>query len=103
MAAKKRDERRKHKRVTIFQEILFGERGGRRMDDISEEGMFIATPEAFMKGSVLDLKFRLFNDEQPITVKAEVRYVQEGVGMGVQFTDLKPEDRERVRRFIQRF
>jgi Tfp pilus assembly protein PilZ len=103
MAAKKGDERRKHKRVSIFQEMYFGDRSVRRMDDISEQGMFIATPDVYMIGSVLDLKFRLFNDDQPITVKAEVRYVQEGVGMGVHFTDLKAEDRERIKKFIKRF
>lgn len=103
MPAKKGDERRKHKRVSIFQEMYFGDRSVRRMDDISEQGMFIATPDVFMIGSVLDLKFRLFNDDQPITVKAEVRYVQEGVGMGVHFTDLKTEDRERIKKFIKRF
>ena len=103
MPAKKRDERRKHRRVTIFQEMFFGDRGERKMDDISEEGMFIATSEVFMKGSIIDLKFRLFNDDRPITVKAEVRYVQEGVGMGVHFTNLKTEDQERIKKFIKRF
>jgi len=103
MPAKKRDERRKHKRVSIIQEIFFGNRSLRRMDDISEQGMYIATPEVFMKGSIIDLKFRLFNDDQPVTVKAEVRYVQEGVGMGVRFTNLKAEDRERIKKFIKRF
>ena len=103
MPVKKRDERRKHKRVTIFQEMFFGDRGERKMDDISEQGMYIATSEVFMKGSIIDLKFRLFNDDQPIMVKAEVRYVQEGVGMGVHFTNLKEEDRERIKKFIKRF
>lgn len=96
-------ERRKYRRVTIVQEMFFGGRGIRKMDDISEEGMFITTPDAFMKGSILDLKFRLFNDDQPITVKAEVRYVKEGVGMGVYFTNLKPEDRERIKKIVARF
>jgi c-di-GMP-binding flagellar brake protein YcgR len=56
-----------------------------------------------MQGSVLDLKFRLFNDDRLISVQAEVRYVQEGVGMGVRFTNLKAEDRERIKKFIGRF
>lgn len=73
------------------------------MDDISEEGMFIATPDVFMKGSILDLKFRLFNQDQPISVKAEVRYVQEGVGMGVRFMNLEAEDRGRIKKFIEKF
>ncbi len=96
-------ERRRHKRVTILQEIFFGGRASRKMDDISEEGMFITSNEVFMVGSILDLKFRLFNDDQLITVKAEVRYSQEGVGMGVLFTNLKTKDRERIRAFVNRF
>jgi hypothetical protein len=103
MLSKKSDERRKHRRVTIFQEMFFGDRGVRKMDDISEEGMFITTPETFMEGSILDLKFRLFNDDQPIVIQAEVRYIQKGVGMGVRFTNLKAEDRERIKKFIGRF
>ena len=103
MQSEKGSERRKYKRVTIIQEMFFGDRGIRKMDDISEQGMFISTPEVFMKGSILDLKFRLFNDDQPITVKAEVRYTQKGVGMGVRFMNLKPEDRERIKAFVERF
>jgi len=103
MQSEKGSERRKYKRVTIIQEMFFGDRGVRKMDDISEQGMFIATPDVFMKGSILDLKFRLFNQDQPVSVKAEVRYVQEGVGMGVRFMNLKPEDRERIKAFVERF
>jgi len=32
-----------------------------------------------------------------------VRYIKEGVGMGVRFKDLKPEDRNRIKKFIERF
>ncbi|HEY5594767.1 MAG TPA: PilZ domain-containing protein [Nitrospiria bacterium] len=103
MQSEKGSERRKYKRVTIIQEMFFGDRGVRKMDDISEQGMFIATPDVFMKGSILDLKFRLFNQDQPVSVKAEVRYVQEGVGMGMRFMNLKPEDRERIKKFVERF
>ena len=103
MQSEKGSERRKYKRVRIIQEMFFGDRGIRKMDDISEQGMFIATPDVFMKGSILDLKFRLFNQDQPVSVKAEVRYVQEGVGMGMRFMNLKPEDRERIKKFVERF
>ncbi|HEY5648107.1 MAG TPA: PilZ domain-containing protein [Nitrospiria bacterium] len=103
MASGTKSERRKHRRVTILQEVYFGEKKKRRLNDISEEGMFITTPEAFMKGSILDLSFRLFNDEKPIAVKGEVRYIEEGEGMGIRFVDLKPEDRERIRNFVKKF
>ena len=103
MASDKVDERRKHRRVTIFQEIFFGDKKSRRVDDISEEGMFIATADPFMKGSILDLQFRLFNEDKPISIKVEVRYAQEGVGMGVRFMNLKSEDGERIKKFVGRF
>jgi hypothetical protein len=103
MDAKKPKEKRRHRRVKILQDIHFGDRGQRRMDDICEEGMFIATPTGYLPESVLDLKFRLFNDDVPIEVQAEVKYVQEGIGMGVRFLNLKPADRERIRKFVERF
>lgn len=103
MAIGKEPDRRKFRRVSIFQEILLGSKKNRKMDDISEEGMFISTPEVFMKGSILDLEFRLFNEGKPVAVKAEVRFIQEGVGMGVRFINLQPEDRERIRQFVGKF
>jgi hypothetical protein len=86
-----------------LQDIHFGHRGQRQMDDLSEEGMFIVTQAGYLPESVLDLKFRLFNDDAPIEVQAEVRYAQEGIGMGVRFLNLKPEDRKRIREFVERF
>jgi c-di-GMP-binding flagellar brake protein YcgR len=101
--AKDPREKRRYRRVKIMQDIYFGHRDQRRMDDLSEEGMFIAAPANYLSESVLDLKFRLFNDDVPIEVQAEVRYVEEGVGMGLRFLDLKPEDRKRIRKFVERF
>ena len=103
MAAKGRKEKRRHRRVKILQDIHFGQQTQRRVDDLSEEGMFIATPASYLPESVLDLKFRLFNDDAPIEVQAEVRYVQEGTGMGVRFLNLKDKDRKRIREFVERF
>lgn len=96
-------ERRKFRRVTILQEVFFGKKKNHRVNDVSEEGMYINTREAFIKGSVIDLSFRLFNDEKPIKVKGEVCYIQEGEGMGVRFVDLDPEDRKRIRAFVDKF
>jgi len=89
--------------VKILQDIHFAIKAKRRMDDLSEDGMFIATPASYLPESVLDLKFRLFNDDVPIEVQAEVRYVQEGIGMGVCFLNLKSEDRKRIRKFVEWF
>lgn len=103
MKSQEEIERRKYRRVGIFQEMILGDRKVRKVDDISEQGMFIATPEVSVKGAILDLTFRLFNDGRPISVKADVRYAQKDIGMGVHFMNLKPEDRERIRKFVGRF
>ena len=66
-------------------------------------GLMHRTMGGYLPESVLDLKFRLFNDDDPIEVQAEVRHVQEGIGMGVRFLNLKPEDRKRIQEFIERF
>jgi hypothetical protein len=76
MEVKNQKEKRGHRRVKIFQYMHFGRRGQRRVDDLCEEGMFIAAQGGYLPESVLDLKFRLFNDDAPIEVQAEVRYVQ---------------------------
>lgn len=95
-------ERRKSRRVRILQDIILGNRSLSRGWDIGEEGMFILTQEPFMVGSIIDISFRLFNGEKPVYVQAEVIYIQEGVGMGVHFRQISQEDKERIRRFINR-
>lgn len=94
-------DRRRYPRVTILQEILFDDRILRKADDLSEEGMFIATADTFLVGSVVDLKFRLFRDKRPIAVRAQVRHVTPGLGMGVRFLDLPSAERNRIRRFVR--
>ncbi len=101
MKPKKKNDNRKFKRVSIMQDLNFGKQELRPLESVSEDGMFIPTPDVFMENSVLDLKFKLHNQRKQIVVKAKVRHAIVGVGMGVQFVNLKPEDRRRIRRFIK--
>ena len=55
-----------------------------------------------MEGSTLDIKFKLYNNRNPISVQAEVRHAEEGIGMGVRFVNLRPEDRRRIREFVRK-
>ncbi len=102
MKSKQWKEKRKFRRISILQDLHFGDRGMRPMESLSEEGMFIPARDVFMKGSVIDLKFKLFNNRKPISVRAEVRYVWEGKGMGVHFLNIKPEDRKRIKQFVRK-
>jgi hypothetical protein len=75
--------------------------GPRRSADLSAGGMFIETIAAFPRETVLDLKFKLGDsDTAPVMVQARVRYVANGIGVGVEFMDLASDDRLRIERLL---
>src|SRR5437773_1883366 len=103
--AKPAPEKRKDKRISLIQEIeCEGEAGTfqKRLADISYGGMFIDTLTAFAPGTIITVRFRLANSDKPVVVTARVLYVQDKIGTGVKFLDLKPEDREKIRELITR-
>jgi PilZ domain len=63
--------------------------------------MFIESIAAFPRDTVLKLKFKLGdNDSAPVVVQARVLYVANGIGVGVEFMDLTPEDRVRIEQLL---
>jgi PilZ domain len=68
-----------------------------RPPDISAQGMFIQTPHHFAQGAVLKVRFRLARSHHEVHARAEVRYCLTGVGVGVEFVSISPEDREAIR------
>lgn len=67
-----------------------------RVPDISPQGMFVNTPQAFNVGSSVRVRFRLGSSGRFIHAGAEVRYCLPGVGIGVEFVDIRPEDRTAI-------
>ena len=68
--------------------------------DVSAGGMFIETNQALDPGARLNLRFHLNNDEPIVKTEAEVLYQIPRVGIGLQFTEISPEDYARVRKYI---
>jgi hypothetical protein len=97
-------EQRRHARVDLFQEIVCADNGVEARSgvaDISVGGMFVDMPHAwFPGGSRMSARFALRADEPPILALAEVHYVQDGIGMGIRFVELRDEDRERIAEFV---
>lgn len=60
--------------------------------NLSVRGMFINTSRTFPEGAVLNLRFELVLTNAEIQTRCEVRYCQPGVGIGVEFMGLPPED-----------
>ncbi|MEK7678697.1 MAG: PilZ domain-containing protein, partial [Deltaproteobacteria bacterium] len=69
--------------------------------DMSEGGMFIYTHVPFPKGQIIELRFALKQGTPPVILQAEVRFLQEGVGLGVVFADTDEPAKERLRKFIE--
>lgn len=68
--------------------------------DLSVGGMFIETKVPCEVGTPIDLRFHLNEDTPVVIASALVRYLVPNMGMGVQFTEMEWEDRNRIRRFV---
>ena len=59
--------------------------------------------ELFSTGNLLDLWFKLPETRDTISSHAIVRSAVEGKGVGVEFLDISPQERERVTACVQRY
>lgn len=100
----KGNERRKAKRISYICEIQCEGKGiGRlntRINDISVSGLFIDSLAHLAVGSILKLRFVVLGI--PIEVEGEVRYCMPQVGMGIQFTNLKPEQEYTIKCLVEK-
>ena len=79
------------------------------IDHVSELGIFLLTRAPLSVGTAVTLSFRPGGGEPPFTLRGRVQWVNGlrpdgddiNPGMGVQFLDLEPDDRERLVRVIK--
>lgn len=64
--------------------------------DLSSQGMFISTNRTFAEGAVLNLRFRLAATNAEVRTRCEVRYCLPGVGVGVEFIGIGPEETKAI-------
>jgi uncharacterized protein (TIGR02266 family) len=77
-----------------------GMRANTRISDISATGVFIDSMTPLPVGSHLKLSFTLPNGHR-IEAEGLVTQCQPRIGMGVEFTEIKPEDRDHIREIIR--
>jgi hypothetical protein len=95
------DERRTDKRIPFVNEVEVVGVGVRRCSDLSIGGIYLDTTSFFPEGAFLHLRFKLrLCDENPIEVKARTLHSIPGLGVGLRFVDLSPEDLEKIQKFI---
>jgi len=69
-----------------------------RVPDLSSRGMFINTRQDLPTGAVLRLSFLLPRTKVYISARAEVRHNLPGEGVGVEFVNLEPDQKESIER-----
>ena len=104
-------ERRKYRRKLFCVPVVIKEREGEGYyvdysSDISEGGMLIHTQDLKRPGEKLTVSFRFPESIHWIEVECEVVWTskQEGMvpAMGLKFVNLTEEDREYIRRYMER-
>ncbi len=94
-------ERRRHQRAGPFEGAWSGASGGSvvRISDLSEGGCFIECPSVPSVSEKVQVALALGLDE--ISVTGHVTMADAGMGFGVQFADLRAEQREAIRGAVQ--
>jgi len=91
-----KEERRQFPRYPFKEEILINGISNAYSLNICEDGMFVCTLISPEKGSILNLTIA-----SELTVKAEVKHHQPGIGMGVQFVDLTRNQEAKIKHIIE--
>jgi Tfp pilus assembly protein PilZ len=105
MAKEKSKADRRHQRIATPKGVWVAWQGGKqqnvsRVRDLNVGGLFIATPTTLPLGSVVTILLSV--PEGEIRSRATVRNIVAAEGMGVQFTEITPQDQERVEKLVSR-
>ena len=105
MAKEKTKADRRHQRIATPKGVWVAWQDGKqqnvsRVRDLNVGGLFITTPAPLALGSVVTLLLSV--PEGEIRSRATVRNLIPGEGMGVQFTEIGPQDQERIERLVTR-
>lgn len=91
-------ERRKHERFPFIEDILIDGAKSCRSADISEGGLFISAIQSFENGEVMEVSIPTKSEK--IITKAQVKYCQPGIGMGIAFVDAGEGLRNKIRELV---
>ncbi len=103
MTETKADKQRKYPRFKVPKGMFVGWKSPgqhtvSRMQELGLGGVFVYTPKAVTIGSTIELIFDVPTGE--VRARAVVRHLKPNIGMGLQFIQMRPEDRARLHRFL---
>jgi c-di-GMP-binding flagellar brake protein YcgR len=97
----RKSEQRRFPRVPLATQVLHDQGsliGFSR--DISNGGMFIETNQMLDPGTRLNLRFHLDPQDPIVKAEADILYEIPKIGIGLQFTEVLPEDYDRIRAYV---
>ncbi len=90
--------RRRHERFPFIEDILVDGTKSCRTTDISEGGLFISNIQSFENGDVMEVSIP--TTSKKINAKAQVKYCQPGIGMGIAFIETDDELRIKIKKLV---
>jgi CheY-like chemotaxis protein len=99
MDAEEDQERRKQERIPVTGEFLVDIRKNFQCIDISEGGLYLSTGNIFAENSFFHVTIPFGN--QKVTVKAQIRHFQPGIGVGIEFVEVSDSQREIIKEIIK--
>lgn len=91
-------EFRRHERFPFIEDILVDGTKSCRTTDISEGGLFISAIQSFESGDVMEVSIPTKSEK--INAKAQVKYCQPGIGMGIAFIEADEELKIKIKKLI---
>lgn len=89
---------RRHERFPFIEDILVDGTKSCRTTDISEGGLFISNIQSFESGDVMEVSIPTMSEK--INAKAQVKYSQPGIGMGIAFIEADEELRMKIKELV---
>lgn len=102
-----RDDQRAGDRIAVRFTVRYRTVDGFLQDyaaNISVGGLFVESPNPCPTGTEVEIRFELPERELPVETTGVVRWVTDGPlkrGMGIQFVDLDPADKEAVQAWLE--
>lgn len=90
---------RAHDRVFVIKDIYLDGTMSCTSSDISESGLFVNTTQYFKTDDIVKVTIPI--DNEKLTLKAEVKYCQQGIGIGIMFVDMDDMQKEKIKGFLE--
>jgi len=99
MDAEDKQEHRKQQRIPVTGKLLVDIRKDFQCIDISEGGLYFSTGNIFAENSFFDVTIPFKNKK--VTVKAQIKHFQPGIGVGIEFVDVSDSQRASIKEIVE--